>query len=218
MGKAKTDMREILATASNNRVTAIILELTDKLNERLAESKALGRSPDELSKIRQKGKEEITKATLSLADSEAKRIAGELDKRRREYLDDREKHTAKRALELEEARTRFGAMGDDELKAELERISTADFITDSPIIVDELFRTAKSAGIDAAERDAYRTLVIEKNYREPWTQNAEARGLQAELKVYAETKPYTVPVVSRDGSTTRTAAISVDDLLTGGDR
>lgn len=214
----ETPIKELLTTASNHRLTATVADLADELNRRMDEAENLGRSKPEIGKLREKGRAAIAKATVKLADEEIERIRAELDNRRRDYADELDRNLTRRSIELEEARTRFGAMGEGELRAELERITTADFITEAPNVVDELFRTAKGSGVDPGEWGAYRKLVLDKNYRQPWLQNPEARGLNTELSAYEKIEPFTVPLVMRENGRVKTSSLAVDDLLDGGER
>ncbi|MBM4388674.1 MAG: hypothetical protein FJ088_13105 [Deltaproteobacteria bacterium] len=214
--KAEKSIRELCAEAANATITGAIVKMADALNGRLLESKRLGRQRPELLKVQRAGSDEIARSVLEIVAIERDRLACELKHREKVWLDDRARHTEKRRLALDEAREHFGAMSDTELRAELEHLAEAEFVTSDAPVVDALFVAARRSAIDRAEVDAVRELALKKRYRDGWLQNQETAGLQREHEAYKKCKPREFPIIDRtQAGKVRTAYLSLEDLALG---
>ena len=213
MGKKRENpVAEILATAANDRFARQVLGMAEDLNSRMKESADLGRRKDELAKLKKAGRDLMARRIMEIADEEKARLADEISRRKKQWIEESQKHITRRAYELEAAKVRYAAMSENELSEALSELSAAEYLPTEPTVVDALFAEARTT-LDAGEVQASRDLVLRKNYRAPWLQNSEAAALEIERKAYETLKPYEVPIIQRENGRTVAAVIEIKDLL-----
>jgi hypothetical protein len=200
---------ELVRNGKNKIVTGLALELSDALNGAIAQAKEREFPKSRTDKMYEEGRDEIGRRLFEAVDARAQAIRDEFAKAENSYADDNARHINRKVAELAIAQNRYDAMGVGELNSELENIATGEFITVDPNFVDALFTAARTAGVDV---NAYRELVIEKNYRSPWLQDPEGKALNDELKMSESCKGFDFPCVFDGEGVTM---FSVDDLLEG---
>lgn len=209
-------MVPILQAAKNKTIAAKGLEMAEKINADMRELTAIGRPLPYREKAFQQHRTEMAKIVFDQVEVESDRLKAVIDKDRKAWEEAAENHVHARADRLAIAQARYAAMSDVEIRAELDALATADFITGDPVVVDALIGRARQSGLDQAEIEAYRETVVKKDYDKPWLQSPEARQAEKEIKLYSSQgrEPYKIPVVGPGGDTT---AIPFEDLLDGSD-
>jgi hypothetical protein len=205
-------MAEVLKTAKNSAITTRAVELADKINADIVEARDLGRSQRAIERLFAERRKDMALQLLELVETETNSLKASLTKAEDEWNEAAERGLHARASRLEIAKVRYSAMSDAELHQELDRVTTAEFITGDPVETDALFVAAKAAAVDVNELAAYRQTALETGYQAPWTQNAEARQAVKEIAFYESTAAFEIPAIGPDGST---FAVDYGDLLDG---
>jgi hypothetical protein len=206
-------MKTIVESAKNASFGNAVVQLADELNRKMFEHKELGRPKAYREKVYHEGRTAIGLRIFEESQKERERIDGELAQREHDWREQVEKKSTARSHALQFAQNKAGAMSDAELTAQLEKYTTADFITDDPNVVDAYFSESRLRdGI--TETDTFRELVTAKSYDSPWLQNPESAQLVRERNMYNSAKRFEIPVVDLGG---KTASVSLDDFLDGSD-
>ena len=206
------ELRKVLETASNAKVIGEVLEMVDTLHGKVSDFENAGKASSEVDALIARGERLIIEQLTAIVDREKKRLQAELDERRKKYEDEADRRVTRRALALQEATLRYGAMSGAELKAELETILSAEFVDQSPAVLDALQTEARTV-LDSTEVDAFREQLRKKRYREPWIQDAKGRDLVTELELYSGTRAREIPVTFRERGKLKSTRLGFREIM-----
>ena len=201
---------ELLKDAKNQSIVAPILEGCQKLDEVLAEAQRLERPTKYMDELREEGIKKINLHLFDITQARTDEIRDHFGRLETEWTDEVEKGITRRTMNLEIEKTRFAAMGKDELNAELESIASGNYAGADPLTVDAIFSACRSAGVKGIE--PYRKLAIEADYRSPWLHNEACASMKTELKAYDNISPGLIPLIAPEGSL---AVVAFGDVMEG---